>query len=88
MIVAELIHILWSMPKSAKIRTLWDGKCRTSVDAVWLSKSGVVVLTGSDDVVYDDDDRPIYAPSETDEPYWTFATTPPPNLPHSKISRK
>lgn len=68
--VKELIRKLNEMPPDAEVKYIWDGVARTKADLTWLSRGGDVMICGYEELVYPDEERPIEAPSETDDPYW------------------
>jgi len=68
--VGELMDTLRAMPSDARVLCLWDGHCRTAPFHVWLSQGGFVVLADANEPCYSDEERPIGAPTEKDEPYW------------------
>ena len=69
--VRELITALQTMPADADVKHLWDGCPRTSIEIVYLARSGEVVTSDYDMVCYYTDCRPADAPTEQQEPYWT-----------------
>jgi len=70
MIVSELIEKLKQMNQEAEIRHLWDGELYTSIDHVYMGKTGICVTAGEGQVAYSDDGRPIDAPSAKEDRYW------------------
>lgn len=74
--VSQLIDILQTMPKDAEVWCVWDGAPRTGVEAVWMARSGQVMLADPGDVVYGTEDRPASAPTEEEEPYWSVPELP------------
>ena len=73
MTVLELITRLKALPGDASVFLLYDGALRREIDVVWEATSGAVGVGGRDEPVYDDDDRPVGAPSENDNPYWRIS---------------
>jgi hypothetical protein len=69
MTVAELIARLSALPLTAKVGYAWDGGVRSSVDFVFLSRGGDVVISDGD-VIYYDEDRPAEAPTSEEDRYW------------------
>ncbi len=57
------------MPDNAEVGYAWDGCVRSSVEYVWFSRSGEIVLSDGD-VIYDTKDRPKDAPTESKNGYW------------------
>jgi hypothetical protein len=57
MTVAELIERLSALPPDAEVRMLWDGACRSDVEAAWLCKGGWVAVGPLDEAVYYGEDR-------------------------------
>ncbi len=74
--VHELIEVLKMMPQDAPVLHLWDGEPRTSIEHVWLSKSGCVVTADLDERCYSDDARPVGAPTKKQEMYWITPSMP------------
>lgn len=74
--VRELIKILETMPKDAPVEHLWDGRTRTSIELVWLSKGGYVVTSDYGMVCYDTNDRPLDAPTGEEDRYWSTPDDP------------
>ena len=70
MLVAALITLLERMPKASHVRYVWDGSARSTVGAVYLSKRNEVVLSGLNEPVDDDEDRPIGAPTPEESRFW------------------
>ena len=68
--VKELIKELSQMPQDAEVAHIWDEALRTNIELVWLSKSGIVATSDFGMVVYNDEDRPISAPTEKEDKYW------------------
>ena len=68
--VIELINKLEELPNDANVVAIYDGFCTVSVDNVYLSKGGRVVLV-NDQAVYEDEDRPEGAPLKKDDYCWT-----------------
>lgn len=68
MTVAELIEELKKMPQDARVFHVWDGKPRTAITFVWLSRSGNVMTADYNQNVYTNEHRPADAPS--DDRYW------------------
>lgn len=69
--IKEIIDILKTMPQDAEMGCLWDGACRSTVDGIYLAKSGVVVGAPYEEPAYYDEDRPEGAPLEKDDPYYS-----------------
>lgn len=61
--VSQLIECLKHMPQNANVMHLWDGEARTSIEFVWLAKSGDVITADGEMVSYSDEDRPSSVPS-------------------------
>lgn len=59
--VKRLKEILQTMPDDAFIRYIWDGEPRSDVQNVWLSKSGIVMISDDNSTVYQEDSIPINA---------------------------
>jgi hypothetical protein len=68
--VKELIEALKAMPHDAEVTHLWDGEARTSINLVWLSRTGFVVTSDFSEVCYSNDTRPEYAPTQKESLYW------------------
>jgi hypothetical protein len=69
--VTQLIEKLSKMPPNADVGHLWDGEVRTIVQHVWLSNGGYVVTSDHGQVCYSQRSRPIDAPSQKENPYWS-----------------
>lgn len=68
--VAELISALQSLPKDADVKYLFEGSARLDVKIVWLTRSGEIILSDDGTFVWDDEFRPINAPSSSEAKYW------------------
>lgn len=72
--VSDLIDALMALPQWLDVGILYDGGVRATVVHAWVArgyKEGpYVVLGGHDEPVYDDCDRPVYAPTQAEDPYW------------------
>ena len=73
--VKELMAKLAAMPEDAEVRSIWDGAARSKVSAVYLARSGTVMLAEAGDVVYGTEARPLDAPSREQDPYWEIPET-------------
>jgi hypothetical protein len=69
--VSELIERLQEMPLDAEVLHLWDGGLRTAIEHVWLTRTGVVGTGDHDQVCYDTDGRPLEAPTQEQDRYWS-----------------
>lgn len=69
MTVAELIAELSVMPADAEVMIHFDGEMRAEAEAVWLAKSGIVVIGWLAEPVYSDDARILGAPAASESPY-------------------
>ena len=69
--VKDLIEKLKEMPEDAEVFHLWDGAARTIINHVWLSRSGNVITADSGEVCYQTETRPIDAPTEREDRYWS-----------------
>jgi hypothetical protein len=69
--VSELIERLQKMPADAEVFHLWDGALRTAIQHVWLTRAGTVGTGDNNAVCYDTEDRPVDAPTEQDDRYWS-----------------
>lgn len=65
--VKELKEILSTMPENAFVNCIWDGEPRSSVRHVWIARSGKVMLSDENEVVYSEESRPVDAPEGL---YW------------------
>lgn len=70
MTVAQLIAVLQALPADAAVLAIWDGGARTDVENAYLARGGYVCLAASEDVVYENEDRPADAPSKHVDAYW------------------
>ncbi len=69
----ELAKRLLDLP-NVEVMHIWDGAARTSINFVWEAKNGTISTADYDQVVYDDNDRPIDAPLSKDGNYWSTPT--------------
>lgn len=80
MTVAELIKTLERMPPDAEVWHLWDGRPRTTIELVWLAKTGEDVITSDYGMVcYEGLARPVDAPSASTDRYWETRKAPDPD---------
>ncbi len=56
--VKQLIKVLKTMPQDEEVWHLWDGDLRTTIEHVWVGKSGRVVTSDLDQVCYSVEDLP------------------------------
>lgn len=68
--VKELIEKLKVMPEDAELLYVWDGLPRSSVDYLWLSIDGDVILCDQYQSVRPTGARPEGSPSEKYDLYW------------------
>jgi hypothetical protein len=79
--VFDLKRMLDTFPSDAEVYSVWDGSARTKIATAWLARDREddldggaqrrVLLAGSDDVVYDEDNLPENAIRETSQSqYW------------------
>ena len=68
--VAQAIYELKKMRGDAELLYLWDGEARATVEHIYMAKSGACVCADSEEVVYDDRDRPLDAPTQEQVKYW------------------
>ena len=68
--VSQLIEHLKKMPADADVWHLWDGALRTEINHVWLTREGDVGTGDHSEPCYSEDERPIDAPDEKQDPYW------------------
>lgn len=71
--VAQLIAALSALPGSADVTMLWDGAARSAVEGVWLAQSGDVVVGPLYEPIYSDEDRPVGAPTELADHYFSMS---------------
>lgn len=76
MTAKELITLLAKMPPDARVWHLWDGRLRTEIEHVWLTRSGVVATADNNAVCYDTEDRPVDAPTSEQDLYWNTPDQP------------
>lgn len=74
MTVKMLINQLTTLPPEAPVLLLSDGALRNELENVWMAHSGRVGLGANDEPVYDEEDRPAYAPTERTEPFWRLSS--------------
>lgn len=70
MTTKELIDVLTPLPPEAPVGLLWDGAVRSNADGAYLSQGGVVVIGPDWEMAYDDEDRPVGAPTEKEDPFF------------------
>ncbi len=68
--VKDLIEELKKMDQEADVFHLWDGALRTSIEHVYMGKSGVCVTADKGMVAYSDEARPENAPRAYEDHYW------------------
>lgn len=68
--VKELIEILQGLPQKAEVGVLYDGAVRADVSGAYLAQNGTVVVGCYTEPAYNDEDRPIGAPTEKEDPYF------------------
>ena len=68
--VREMIAALQTMPLDADMGVVWDGAARSRCDIVWLAQSGSVLIADFNSPVYEDRDRPSWAPTSKQDRYW------------------
>ena len=68
--VSELIVSLQTMPQDREVLNIWDGAARSGIDRVYESKGGCVMTSDLDEVVYNNCDRPLGAPTPEQDKYW------------------
>jgi len=66
----QLIEILQAMPQDAEVLHLWDGKARTTIEVVWLSRDGRIITADKGMICYDTETRPPDAPTKEEDRYW------------------
>lgn len=77
MTAKELIAELSKLPPDVEVRYVWDGEVRSDVRHCWLSRNGQsIVLADYDDKVYSEEDRPVFAPTKKEDPYWKTPADP------------
>lgn len=69
--VKYLIKQLESLPQNAEVFALWDGAARSTIDGFYLAQSGNVIGAADDHSAYDDEDRPVGAPSSDEDPHYS-----------------
>lgn len=75
--VNELISRLQEMDQDAEVLHLWDGELRTSIEHVYMGKTGDCVTADNGMVAYSNRGRPVDAPDEGGDRYWE---TPDPDV--------
>ncbi len=60
----ELIQKLLQLPQDAEVSIVYDGADRMDVDHIWLSQKGSILLSGSNNPIYETEDRPEGVPSD------------------------
>jgi hypothetical protein len=67
----QLIFQLLKSP-TKEVGFVYDGALRGAVDRVWVTRHGEVALSGEEEPVYYDEDRPKWAPDSDQESYWSM----------------
>lgn len=70
--VIEAIEILKKLNPNLDMGYLYDGAVREDVNLIYESKGGKVVIADYGLVCYDNEDRPINAPNEEEEKYYSL----------------
>lgn len=70
MIVSELIHLLQQQDPNDSIMVVYDGLPRMIPCKVWKSAEGQTLIADDEMVIYNTEDRPVYAPSTEQEAFW------------------
>ena len=68
--VKALIEELKKMDQESYVMHLWDGALRTSIEMVYMGKTGKCVTADFDHLAYEDEARPHEAPSANDDRHW------------------
>ena len=68
--VKELISKLQDIDQDAEVMHLWDGELRTSIECVYIGKTGFCVTADFGMIAYSDHGRPITAPDAKTDRYW------------------
>ncbi len=68
--VSDLIEKLKTMPQDAEVKHVWDGGAYTTIQHVWLSRSGIVMTADFDMPVYNEEDRSAEMPNEKEKKYY------------------
>ncbi len=79
--VKQAIELLKNMDQDAELVHLWDGECRTSIEHIYMGKTGNCVTADCEMVAYSEAARPIDAPSPKEDRYWQTPT------PHARFKR-
>lgn len=74
--VIELIEMLEELPEAAEVWCLWDGELRSSIEHAYLGKTGYVVLADYDEGAYSDSGRPVDAPTQIKDQWWSTPDNP------------
>jgi hypothetical protein len=74
--VRQLIKHLIDMDLDADIFNLWDGEPRSSIECVYMSKSGICITADAGEIAYSNSGRPVDAPDEDEDPYWRTSISP------------
>ncbi len=68
--VKKLIEELKKMDQESEVMHLWDGALRTNIEMVYMGKTGICVTADFGHVTYDNEARPLEAPSVSEQQYW------------------
>ena len=69
--VKTLIEKLKELPQDAKVYHLWDGEPRSKISVVYKARNGNIITSGLNQICYSTESRPIYAPTEEENQFWT-----------------
>lgn len=74
--VSELIEKLSDFDPDREVSIVFDGADRMDVQKVWYAVKGSVLLSDANHTVYNTRDRPPYAPTTEEDPYWSTEQIP------------
>lgn len=68
--ISKLIELLSKFDGDLETGILYDGEIRLSVEIVYQSNHGDVVVTDNGQPVYSDDSRPVGYPKQSEQQYF------------------
>ena len=70
MMVRKLIDTLNRFPQDHEVLTAYDGYAKC-VELAWITRGGCVMLAQRDDLIFEDDYRPVGAPTDKEDRAWS-----------------
>jgi len=72
MTVVELINQLKKMPQNHEVNLYYESDIRGNTDIVYLSRANDVIISSFNELITNDDNRPINSPNVEENRYWTI----------------